>query len=203
MPKPPIPKKLSPRLIERHEDLFPKLQTLTRKVQSISARQPRSLVPEAMRVAAEALLFEALPFSAGRRRGDLPVAALDCAGLAGQLSAALAAMMVFEARHSQWDARFGEPVWIADDHQVHRLKRLAPRPGSKAAAKAAAKAEMDAAARAARMVELRAKLVQRLAQSRRHDPRFEKSSEPVGERFGTAPLDGTSVAESAPSLRFI
>jgi hypothetical protein len=203
MTKPPPSKKLTPRLIERHEALFPKLQTLTRKVQAISARRPRSLVPENMRMAAEALLFEALPFSAGRRRGELPVAAHDCAGLAGQLSAALAAMMAFEARHSQWDARFAEPVWMADDHQIRRLKRLAPKLGSKAAAKAAAKAEMEAAARAARMVELRAKLVQRLAQSRRHDPRFEKPSEPAGERVSTAPLDGTSVSENTPSLRFI
>ncbi len=202
MPKPPIPKKLSPRLIERHETLFPKLQALSRTVQALSARRPRSLVPEEMRVTAEALLFEALPFSAGRRR-ELPVAAPDCAGLAGQLRAALAAMMAFEARHSQWDARFGEPVWMADDHCIHRLKRLAPRPGSKAAAKAEAKAEAEAAALATRMVALRAKLAQRLAQSRRHDPRFERPSEPAGGRISTALLDGTSGAESAPSIRFI
>jgi hypothetical protein len=202
MPKPPKPKKLSPRLIERHEVLFPKLQALTRTMQAISARRPRSLVSEEMRVKAEALLFEALPFSAGRHR-DLPVAAPDCAGLAGQLSGALAAMMAFEARHSQWDARFAEPVWMADDHHVHRLKRLAPKPGSKAAAKAAARAEMEAAAQAARMVEIRARLAQRLAQSQRHDPRFEKPAHPAGERASAAPLNPTRVPENTPSIRFI
>ena len=202
MPKPPIPKKLSPRLIERHEVLFPKLQALTRTMQATSARRPRSLVPEDMRVTAEALLFEALPFSAGRRR-DLPVAAPDCAGLTGQLRAALAAMMAFEARHSQWDTRFAEPVWMADDQKIHRLKRLAPKPGSKAAAKAAARAEMEKAAQVVRMVEIRARLAQRLAQSQRHDPRFEKPADPAGARASAAPLDATGGPGNTPSIRFI
>lgn len=198
MPKPPIPKELSPRLIERHETLFPKLQAFTRTMQSAAARRPRGVVPEGMRVMAEALLFEALPFGTSRQRRELPVAAPDCAGLAGQLSAALAAMVAFEARHSQWDARFAEPVWMADDHHIHRLKRLAPKPGSKAAVKAVAKAEMEEAARAARMVELRARLVQRLAQSQRYDPRFETTSDAasVSDKAPEPP-------QNAPSLRFI
>jgi hypothetical protein len=203
MPKPPKPRKLSPRLIERHETLFPRLQALARTMQAIAARRPRGLVSEDMRVTAEALLFEALPFSAGGRHRDLPVAAPDCAALAGQLSAALAAMMAFEARYSQWDARFAEPVWMADDHRIRRLKRLAPKPGSKAAAKAAAKAEMEAAAQAARMVEIRARLAQRLAQSRRHDPRFETDADAAGARAGATPSDATGLPENIPSIRFI
>ena len=200
MPKPPIPKKLSPRLIERHETLFPKLQALTRTVQALSARRPGRLVPEEMRVTAEALLFEALPFSAGRRR-ELPVAAPDCAGLAGQLRAALAALMAFEARHSQWDMRFGEPVWMADDPHIHRLKRLAPKPGSKAAAKAAARAEMNRAARAARMLEIRALLVKRLTQYKMRAPELRpappvSASLPVPES-----ATHTSPPRTGPSIR--
>lgn len=198
MPKSPKPKKLSPRLIERHETLFPKLQALTRTVQALSARRPRRLVPEEMRVTAEALLFEALPFSAGRRR-DLPVAAPDCAGLVGQLRAALAAMMAFEARHSQWDMQFGEPVWLADDHRIHQLKRLAPKPGSKAAAKAEARAEMRTAARAARMLEIRALLVKRLTQYKLRAPELQPAP-PVS---ASLPESATHTAppRTGPSIR--
>ena len=120
-------------------------------------------MPEAVRIAAEAVLFEAEAFRSRRRNRDLPTAAPHFSGLAAQLGEALAMLVAFETRHTQWNATIGETTWIVEG-SIMRPRRLRPRPGSKAAARADAMARQEADLRAARMVELRAKLVQRLVQ---------------------------------------
>ncbi len=169
MPQSPKPK-ISPRQVDRFETLFEKLQSLARQVETAARSRPGGAVPDDMRVKAEALLYEVLPFREARYARELPLAAPHFSGLSAQLAEALTALVTFETRHSQWDARFDEPVWSTTGRFIQRLRRLAPRPGSKAAIRAAAQAEMEEAKRAADMIEIRRKLVQRLVQSERELP---------------------------------
>jgi len=202
MPRPKPPKPITLRLIERHEALFPKLQTFARQVQAQAARRPLGVVSDDLRAEAEALLFEAQPFRERGERGALPLAAPHLGGLAGQLSAALAALLAFEARHSQWDARANAPVW-ALDRGVRPLKRLMPKPGSKAAAQAAARSERDAQARAAKMADLRAKLVKRLTQFRMREDAMPEAAEPPDASEFSAPEGALPQRPAGPSIRFV
>lgn len=167
MPAPPNP--LSRHLVDRHEALFPKLEALARELEALARTKPGRAVPEDKRVAAEAMLCEAQRFRPGRGRG-LVGAAPHCAGLAAQLAEALAALVAFEGRHTQWDSRVRALVWRFAPHQVVPVRRFAPRKGSRAAARL----EMDIAAirmaRAVYMREIRAKLVKRLSEYKARDP---------------------------------
>lgn len=161
--------KTSRRMAERHEILFPKLQALTRQVEAMARRKPEQAVPEKLRTEAEALLFDAELFRQKMRGSAPPVAAPRMDGLAAQLAGAMTVLLGFEARYTQWDARFNEPVWKVPD-VIMKIRRLAPRPGSKAALRADAQAEADKAKQAARMIELRRRLVIRLSQFDRREP---------------------------------
>ena len=162
MPSQKAPKTTS-REAARHEALFPKLQALTRKVELIARKKPEQAVPETIRAEAGVMLFEIETFRQLRRPRAVPPAAPHFGGLAAQLAEALTAMVAFETRYTQWDARFEEPVWKVP-HGIMKIRRLAPRPGSKAAIRAAALAEAEKAKQAAKMIELRRKLVIRLTQ---------------------------------------
>jgi hypothetical protein len=151
------------RLAERQEVLFEKLQALTRQVQAAARQRPARTVPDDLRARAETMLFEVQPFRPSRGKPVLAEAAPHYGGLATQLAEALAALVAFEARHTHWDARVDAPAWVVPGPMM-TLRRLGPRPGSKAAVRALAKAEVDKAARAAAMLDLRARLVQRLTQ---------------------------------------
>lgn len=158
-----LPAKIPRRLALRQEALYEALQTLARTVAASAARTPARAVPEAMRAKAETLLFAAESFRPTRRGRTLPQAAPQLSGLAAQLTEALSLLIAFETRHSQWNAVLGETVWRVDG-PVMRLRRLQPRPGSRAACHAEAKARQEAELRAARVADLRQKLVLRLAQ---------------------------------------
>ncbi|PXA99173.1 hypothetical protein DMC47_04830 [Nostoc sp. 3335mG] len=152
----------------RQEALFEKLAALTKKVKA-SARQGPGLAPsDEVRALAGSLLFEVEVFRPQRSK-IFPHPGPDHAGLAAQLAEALGVLVAFEARHTGWDARFQEPVWLVDG-AVMRVRRLRPRPGSRAAARVEARARAEADARAARLVELRMKLVTRLEQFERRGP---------------------------------
>lgn len=157
------PAKIPRRLALRQEAVFENLHSLARAIQSGAARSPARAVPEDLRIRAEALLFAAQAFHPGRRGSTLPEAAPHLSGLAMQLGEALTRLIAFETRHSQWNAVLGETVWSVDG-PVMRLKRLRPRPGSRAAAHAEAKARQEADLRAARNADLRQKLILRLDQ---------------------------------------
>lgn len=161
MPK-PIPAKLSRRQVLRQEAVFAKLVSLSGQVKAAARQRQGKNVPDDLRRAAEAVLFE-VEFFRPQKRKPFPRAAADRSGLAAQLAEALAALIAFEARHTGWDARFDEPVWLVEGAAM-RVRRLLPRPGSRAAAKAEARARAAKAERAARMAELRHKLVRRMEQ---------------------------------------
>lgn len=181
--------KTTSRMAERHEVLFPKLQALTHKIETVARQRPERAVPDKVRAEAEALLFEAEAFRQLRRRRALPLAAPHFGGLAGQLAEALAALVAFEARYTQWDARFDEPVWMVPD-RIMKVRRLTPKAGSKAAIRAAARAEAEKTKREADMVDLRAKLVQRLVQSQREPPPslFAQHSETPDKNLSPEPI---------------
>ncbi len=160
--------KIPRRLAERQEVLFARLQALARQVQAAARQRPAQPVPEDVRAKAETMLFEVQPFRASRSKPVLRDPAPHYAGLATQLAEALAVLVAFEARHTHWDARVDAPAWVVPGPMM-TLRRLGPRPGSKAAVRALAKAEVDKAARAAAMLDLRARLVQRLYQFKMRD----------------------------------
>lgn len=202
MPRPRPPKPITPRLIERHETLFPKLQALARRVEAQAARRPQGAVSDALRAEAEALLFEAETLVEFRAHAALPVAAPHLGGLAGQLRAALADLLAFEARHSHWDARANASVW-ALARGSRTVKRLMPRPGSRAAAQAAARAEKEAQTQAAKMADLRAKLVKRLTQFRMRETIPPEAAEPPAPAQAAAPDKSGSHRPPGPTIRFL
>jgi hypothetical protein len=160
MPTRPTPK-IPRRTAERQEVLFQKLQAFARQVQGVAGRRPGMGVPEKVRRTAEALLFDVEPFREAPRRRVLPDTAPSYGGLAAQLGEALTALVAFETRHTHWDAVRLQPMWLVS-HGLMKVRRLAPRPGSKAAARADALDERDRERREAEILDLRRKLVRRL-----------------------------------------
>lgn len=157
-------KPIERRLIDRQESLFEKLQALAREVERLAKRNPTGAVPEAIRVKAEALLFDSLGFRPGRR-GELPVAAPHLGGLATQLADALAALVAYEQRHTFWDHARNLPRWQATRGVIF-IKRMSPRPGTRTRILADHRALEDERRRAAEMLEIRAKLAKLLAAQR-------------------------------------
>ena len=96
-------------LADRHEALYPKLETLTRQAEAMAARQAAAPVPAATRAAAETLLYEAGRFTPARR--GLVATPDDIGGLATVLGQALAALDAFEAANSFWQADQQCRVW--------------------------------------------------------------------------------------------
>jgi hypothetical protein len=168
------------RVAERQEAVFGRLQALAREVQALARQRSGRPVPDRLRQEAEKLLIEARCFYPDHARAGLPVLARHCGGLAAQLADALTALMAFETRHTHWDALEAETLWAVSGAKM-RVRRLQPRPGSKAAARAEAKARQAAERRAAYMVDLRAKLVQRLAQFRSREPAPSSAADPPDE----------------------
>jgi hypothetical protein len=109
-----------------HEALYPRLAALGRQIAAIAARRPAAIVPEGVRILAEGLLFDIRPFLAARPRRDLPVAAPDYGALATQLGQALAALDVFEARHTSWHAALKCFVWRVRSEEPLPVGRLRP-----------------------------------------------------------------------------
>jgi hypothetical protein len=95
---------------ERHEALWLSLAALHKDTTALGAKKPDAPVSDAMRISAEGLLSDCAAFT--RKRNErLPVAAPDLAGLAAQLGQALAALELWEARHTTWDTRFNCRIW--------------------------------------------------------------------------------------------
>lgn len=156
------------RRAERHEALFHKLQPLARSVSTSARSRPGAVVPDSLRIAAEAVLFEAEAFRSGSARGALPLAAPHFGALNGQLSEALGMLIAFETANSAWNGALGVTLWQVAGPAMP-VQRLAPRAGSRAAVQVQAKVVAHEAARAAAMVDLRAKLVRRLDQFYRRE----------------------------------
>jgi hypothetical protein len=122
-----------------HEALYPRLETLTRQVESIAARKPDVSVPAETRAAAEALLFEVIRFRPRRplrsqQKGGNAVATAalepspdNVAALATVLGQALAALGAFEARHTVWSPRHNGFVWLLQHDRVQPVQRLRPK----------------------------------------------------------------------------
>ena len=119
----------SPRLTRRradlHEGLILRLVPLLRQVESIALRNPRAGVPDEVRALAEAALFDARMFRSHARREKMPGAAPHYGGLAAQLAAALAELVDFENRQTQWDSQLGAFVWPVPGGSL-AVRRLRP-----------------------------------------------------------------------------
>ena len=111
-------------MAERHEALWLALTALHKDVLALGAKKAGAAVPDGLRVAAEGLLSDSAPF-APARRGRLPVAAPDMAGLAVQLGQALAGLAAWESRHSFIDARHNCRMWRVE-HGQQPIMRLDP-----------------------------------------------------------------------------
>lgn len=164
-----IPDPIPRRLVERQENLFARLQPLARSVVAMGRQRAGMVVPEELRRAADALLYEVEAFRPKTMRGALPEAARHAGPLGTQLAGALEVLMGFEARHSFWDARYDQQVWAVNG-ALKPVRRLMPRRGSQASARLEAKVLAAEEARATHIRELRAKLVKRLEQSRLQAP---------------------------------
>jgi len=99
-PAPPI---VSHAMAERHEALWIRLTALHKDLGALAAKKPADPVGDPLRITAESLLSDCVPFVPGRSL-RLPVAAPDHAGLLVQLGQALALLDAFEVQHSFWSA---------------------------------------------------------------------------------------------------
>ncbi|WP_375452309.1 hypothetical protein [uncultured Devosia sp.] len=110
-------------LAERHEALWLSLTALHKDLVALGAKKPDAAVSEPVRIVAEGLLSDGLPFTR-QRRERFPVAAGDLAGLAVQLGQALAGLDVWESLNTTWDERYKCRIWRVDGayRPVMRLK---------------------------------------------------------------------------------
>lgn len=111
------------RKADRHEALYVRFARLAKQIEAIALRHPDLPVPEATRIIAEALFYDLGAFLPAQRSGLRPVPPA-MAGLASELSQALAALDVFEAANSQWHPEHKARIWCVDGdpYLVRRLK---------------------------------------------------------------------------------
>lgn len=119
---------ITARTAARHEAVYLRLQALLKQTQAIAVRRPEALLPEATRILAEGLLFDARPFLPGpKRRRDWPLVAADQAGLAVQLGQLQAGLDAFEIRHTGWNAKLACLLWSVSDARDLPVRRLRPK----------------------------------------------------------------------------
>nr|WP_314256224.1 hypothetical protein [uncultured Devosia sp.] len=137
---------------ERHEALWLKLAALHKDMLALGARKPAAPVSEPVRIEAEGLLSDSVPFSA-TRRNRLPVAAHDLAGLAVQLGQAIAVLEAWQSQHTEISPLHQCLMWDLGGSSRIPVMRLKP-------PAAAIPRPLD-------MVDIRAKLVKRIDQRNR------------------------------------
>lgn len=120
------PPRVTHALAERHEALWLSLAALHKDIAALAAKKPAAPVSEPVRITAEGLLSDCVPFIR-RRSHRLPVAAGDLAGLAVQLGQALAGLEAWEAANSQWRADLNAFVWKVKAAEPLPVMRLRPR----------------------------------------------------------------------------
>lgn len=179
MPRQPHQNPTTHALAERHEALWLSLTALHADIKSLAAKKPDAAVSEPVRIVAESLLGEAVPFLPKAQKARLPVAAADLAGLAVQLGQALAGLDAWESRHSFWHAGKACRCWRVGEGElpVLRLRPQLPPPPT----------THDG-------TDLRAALARRIDQRRSGD--FER-----GFQAGRAARQGQPVAEIAAEAR--
>jgi hypothetical protein len=109
---------------DRHEALYPRLATLTAQAEAMAIKRPDAAVAATLATTAETLLYQTQAFLPGRK-GGLPAAAADMAGLATQLGQALAALDVYEAANTAWHPELKCRVWIVTGNPLP-VRRLRP-----------------------------------------------------------------------------
>ena len=109
----------------QHEALYIKLARLTAQVTALAERRPDAPVPDATRIIAGDLLFDAHPFFATARRvRGLSEPVADLGGLATQLGHALSQLDAWEAANSAWNADLKCFTWLLREPlPVSRLRR--------------------------------------------------------------------------------
>lgn len=160
-------------LAERHEAVWLALAALHKDVLALGAKKLTAPVPEILRIAAEGLLSDCVPFGPSRR-GRLPVAASDMGGLAVQLGQALARLDAWESQRSFLDPQLGCRMWLVAGTRLPIMRLRPP-------AAALPKAHRD-------MADLRQKLAQRIDGQRSGD--FQRGFE-----AGRAARQGKPLAE--------
>lgn len=116
--------KLTAALADTHEALVIRLTALTAEVRAIALRRPGLPVPAEVEALAAGLLHDASGFAP--KLGPLPAVAPTYSGLAVELSQALAALEVFEVRHTRWDRTRQAIVWHLASGATTPLRRLRP-----------------------------------------------------------------------------
>ena len=111
----------------RHEALVLKLEALLHELRPLALRHPEAAVPAPLATLAEALLFDARPFTAPRLREPLPAAAPDFGGLVVQLGQAVATLDAFEVRHTMWSPELKAYAWRVGGKTDRPIARLRPR----------------------------------------------------------------------------
>ena len=162
-------------MAERHEALWLSLTALHKDILALGAKKPDAPTSEPVRIAAEGLLSDCVPFGPSRRT-RLPVAAADLAGLAVQLGQALSGLDAWESQRSFLDAQLGCRMWRVEGASLPIMRLKPP-------AAALPKAHRDIA-------DLREKLARRIDGQRAGD--FER-----GFQAGRAARQGKPLAEIA------
>lgn len=166
-------------LAEQHEALWLRVTALHKDSVALGAKKPDGAVPDSLRIAAEGLLYDCVPFGPHSRRSRLPVAARDMGGLAVQLGQALAGLDAWESQRSYLDPRFDCRMWRVKAGQLP-IMRLKPPAG-------ALPVHRD-------ISELRAKVVRRIEGKRQSD--FER-----GFAAGRSAGQGRPLAEIEAEFR--
>lgn len=119
---------LNANLARRHETLVVRVDAFLRQVEPIARKAPAGAVPAGVRATAEALLFEAQPFTPGpvvrHRDRDLPPARPSWAELATQAGQLRAHMDAFETAHSRWHTTLRAFCWQVGGDEPLPVARL-------------------------------------------------------------------------------
>jgi hypothetical protein len=118
---------VTPLQAERHEALVVRLEAVLRELRPLAARHPDVAVDAPLRTLAETLLFEMRRALPRQDREPFPQVAETFAALVVQLGQALAALEVFEVRHSLWSPPHQAYVWRLGRGRSQPVARLRPR----------------------------------------------------------------------------
>lgn len=112
-------------MAERHEVLFVRMTALHKTCLALATKKPGAAASEGVRIEAENLLGDCVPFSMTRRY-HLEMAAPDLGGLAAQLAQAIALLDEWQSRHTFHHTIYNCLMWNVGESSRLPVMRLKP-----------------------------------------------------------------------------